>query len=744
MKLFSILLLLSTLLFSNERIVKEINFEGMVHISESVALRMLDFKVGDTVDDKTLNEAFKKYYKQGYFKDLLILEDNGVLTFKFVEKPVISKIEMKGYKEDDEEVQASLLQIKKGMLYDEKKLEAAKTRIINALSQEGKIDSVVEIETTLLENGSMKVTFLVNEGETIIIQKLDYYGVEGLKPSEFNTVIANKEHQWAGWFFGRNDGKMALEQLSYDPLRIRDLYMQFGYLDAKIDEPFVRVDFDHYSAQMSYQVDEGEVYFIENIKLFQQKKVISDEILYDVLNLKVNEAFNIQTFRDDSERIKTKIADLGYAFVQVLPDLQKDEVNHTVNVIYKIIPGNKVFIRNVIIEGNNRTLDRIIRRELFLAPGDLYNLTDLRDSRNAIGRSGYFETNTVEEKRITDSLMDLVVKVKEAPTGNIQLGGGYGSYGGLLLSASITDRNIWGSGINMGVNIEHSELTQSYSFNISNPHLNDSDFSGNFSIYKSRYAYNDYSVASDGITVGTGHRFTRYITGYMSYGYSATKYEDIDLATIQPDNRIFFESYNKSAVTLSANFDNTDDYYLPRIGFSATQSFERAGLGGEADFLKSRTSFNKYYGIEDLIGFDAIFRYKARYSFLADTGYIPLAERFYMGGLGSVRGYESYSLSPREENINGELIRIGGKQTFSNSAEVSFPLVPKAKMRLTTFVDWGFIGQHDLTEISKGGYGAAIEWFSPVGPIQLIYALPLNFEDGDRESNFEFTMGQRF
>ena len=167
-------------------------------------------------------------------------------------------------------------------------------------------------------------------------------------------------------------------------------------------------------------------------------------------------------------------------------------------------------------------------------------------------------------------------------------------------------------------------------------------------------------------------------------------------------------------------------------------------MGADANFFKSRTTFNKYFGLADYVGMDVIFRYKARFFYVADTGYIPLAERFYMGGIGSVRGYEAYSISPRHLNTSGDLIRIGGKQTFSNNIELSFPLVPKAKMRLTTFVDWGFIGQNSLGEISKGGYGAGIEWFSPVGPIQLIFANPLNEEDGDKISHFEFTMGQRF
>ncbi|MBU1216974.1 outer membrane protein assembly factor BamA [bacterium] len=734
------LLLLTTHVYAT--IIKSIEYNGMVHISEPVATRMLSFKVGEDVSEEMINTAIKKYFEQGYFNDVWAEIKGDVLVFSFKEKPIISQVELKGWKEDEEGIKDSVVQIKKGTLYNEKKLEAAKKRIIEAINQKGKIDSVVEIEKEYLENGSMKVTFLVNEGEEITIENLKYSGVSGLEAGEFDTVIANKEHEWMGWFWGRNDGKMSLGDLEYDNLRIRDYYMQYGYLDSKVDAPFVRVNFNHYTADMSYQVEEGPVYSISAISIEQLKHVIDDEKIREVITLKEGEVFNIKTFRDDASNIKTLIADLSYAYVQVVPDLKKNKENNTVEVVFRISPGDKVKVRDVVISGNTRTLDRIIRRELYLGPGDMYSLTDLKDSRNSLGRLGFFDGTTIEEKRIDNQTMDLIVKVNEAPTGNIQVGGGYGSYGGLLVSIGVNDRNIWGSGIDVGVQAEKSETSQNYSFNISNPRLNDSDFSGNFSVFKSVYEYNDYTVFSDGINLGVGHRFSRFITGYLGYGYSRNAYDfasgfDLNSSYL---NTYYFEDYTKSSVTISAKFDNTDDYYLPREGLTLSQSFEKSGLGGLADFMKSRTNFGKFNGLEEYLGFDAIFRYKARYNAVVDNGYVPVAEKFYMGGIGSVRGYQSYSISPRDANGR----RVGGSQTFSNNVELSFPLVPAAKMRLVTYVDWGFIGDSSLDESSRGGYGLGLEWFSPVGPIQLMFANPLNEQTGDKTSNFEFTMGQRF
>lgn len=249
-----------------------------------------------------------------------------------------------------------------------------------------------------------------------------------------------------------------------------------------------------------------------------------------------------------------------------------------------------------------------------------------------------------------------------------------------------------------------------------------------------------------------GHRFSRYVSGYLGYGYSANSYEFSELSTLAA-NSFFFQNFTKSGVTVSVSWDNTDDFYLPRKGFLLSQSFEKTGVGADANYLKSRTNYNKYYGLEEWVGFDTIFRYKARFNNVVDNGNIPIAEKFYMGGIGSVRGYEAFSLAPDYiDPVTGEPFvyasgrnaKAGGKMTFSNSVELSFPLVPKAKMRLVSFVDWGFIGDKSLNEISRGGYGLGLEWFSPVGPIQLMFANPLNQQVGDRTAAFEFTMGQRF
>jgi outer membrane protein insertion porin family len=235
------------------------------------------------------------------------------------------------------------------------------------------------------------------------------------------------------------------------------------------------------------------------------------------------------------------------------------------------------------------------------------------------------------------------------------------------------------------------------------------------------------------------------VSGYVGYNYSQNSYSDIDTTTTTLDPR-YYQNYSKSSVSVSATFDNTDDYYVPREGISASQSFEMAGVGGDADFWKSRTNFGIYQGLQKWTDFDLILRYKARFNYAHDNGLLPLGEKFYMGGIGSVRGYQSYSISPTEgTELNTDTpFKIGGTQTFSNSLEFSVPLVPEAKMRATAFVDYGMIGENSMSEIKRGGYGVSLEWFSPVGPLQLVFANPIGDKAGDDIAHFEFTIGQRF
>jgi len=736
MKKFLVLLLMSVLSVVAST-VKEIRFESLIHISSEVAKEMIKIKEGDELDIEKVDSSIKILFKQGYFKDIWVTEESGVLTFHFREKPVIAKVDITGFGSGKEDEVLEAINIHKGDIYDIKKIEAAKKQIIKYLEQDGFFDSIVEAKTEELNPGSLKLDLIVSKGENIIIKKINLCGAKKLDYDDFEPYIANKEKEFLGWLWGRNDGKLKVNELELDSFRIKDLYMKEGYLDATVSTPYLRAFYDGYFADLTYMISEGKVYRIRSIDIKLSEPVIKVQKLKEDMRVRVGKIFNIDKLRDDLKSIEKKIADLGYAYVRVYPDIKKDKKNAKADIIINVIPGQKVYINEVRISGNTRTIDRVIRREMYLSAGDLYSYTDLKDSTNALRRTGYFDSVTITKKKVADNRIDLLVKVEEAHTGSIIGGIGYGSYDGLLLNASVSDKNVFGSGIEVGLDLDYSSKTTKGSLYFANPRVFDSIYSLSGSIFNKTYELYEYDEDKKGLNLTIGRKFGRFIRGSISY-----ELQESELSNVS--DTLDTELYRigktiKSSIAPSVSYNSTDDYFLPRSGILASASFEFAGLGGDEKFLKNYYSFSYFYGLEDIIDYDLILRYKAKLSLAVDNGYLPVNEKFYMGGMKSVRGYKSGSLSPK--NSSGDL--VGGNRMFANSVEASIPLIKSAKMRMLFFLDYGMIGE-DSFDINRAGTGTGIEWISPLGPIQLIYAFPIGSEEDDQTSSFEFTLGRRF
>jgi outer membrane protein insertion porin family len=398
----------------------------------------------------------------------------------------------------------------------------------------------------------------------------------------------------------------------------------------------------------------------------------------------------------------------------------------------------------VIISGNSRTLDRVIRRNVYLAPQDLFNLTDLEDSKSALKRTGYFEKVEITQEKITNNKVNLLVKVSEAPTGSIIFGGWYGSYDIWMINASVNDKNIFGSGLDLGFSIDWSKRKTNFKLSLDNPAINDSIYSGSASVFKSKetrdlkYKDEDGTIVDDvetseakGLSLGVGRKLTRHTRVGLIYALTKTK------STYKKDIEENLD-YVTSSLTPYIRFDNTDDYFVPRSGMRAGTSLQYAGIGGDSKFLKSYSYFKYYKGLDDYLNYDLIFKYKVQVQVLEDKGKLLPRDSLYMGGTGSVRGYRTYAFGRTRTDDSPY------KKMFANSVELSFPLMPRAKVRWGLFYDYGMIGKEKFSAIKRSGAGALIEWFSPVGPIQFIFSKPLNDKPGDKTSKFEFSLGSQF
>ncbi len=741
MKKLLLLPILSTAIMASEQI-NSINFEGLSRISSKVALETAQIKKGDNLETFKANKALKEFYKFGYFDDISIENNNGNIVFKFIEKPSIVNIEINGYKsrEDDKELLYSAMGIKKGSMYTDLRIANAKASLLEMLQQEGFYNSVIEVNIEKISPKSIAVKFDVNKGSEIVITKINYHGAKAFDLSDFEGVVANKEKESFSWMLGRNDGKMKLDQLKYEHARIKELYLGNGYLDAKVTKAFSKIDFNTNISEVNFSITEGIQYNVGDILIFLDSNIKDPKEIIEKLKLKKGKAFSIKNLRNDIETIKSTVADLGYAYAQVKYDIRKDKENKIASVNYNVLPGKKVYINDVIISGNTRTLDSAIRRDIYLAPTDLYSLTDFKESKNSLQRSGFFEGVDIQQQRVSEDKINLLVTVTEARTGNIMLGGGYGSYDGFMINAGINDKNIFGSGVNLGFSIDTSERTQNYNISVQNPSINDSKYSGSFNIYNKESSYeDDYTDNSNGFALGIGKRFNRHTSGFINYRLSNID-RDYSSSTYTTTYTQVDGKWTTSSITPSISFNNTDDYYLPRSGIAANTSLELAGLGGDTSYIKSNTSFKTYYGLADYLDFDMILRYKATlsiYENLNDDGIIRDAG-FYLGGPRSLRGYESYAFGYSEDNGYEVYDRM-----FTNSIEASIPLIESAKMRLAFFLDAGAIGAQDF-DTTKAGYGAALEWTSPMGPLTFIFSSAINPDPTDHTSSFEFSMGNQF
>jgi len=759
-------ILMGTFLWAQK--ITQIKFVGLAHLSPTVAKEIAGIRVGEEMDAGKINESLKNFFSQGYFKDVWVDQQGGALIYHFEEKVAIANIEIKGFGSGDEgDKLLKGMGLKKGDLYDKRRVKKAKRAIISQLESQGYYDTVVDVTSSPVGESSIALVFDVNKGEKITIQKQNFVGAKALGQDDIEMNLANKEKDVLGWMPWRNNGEASVDQLEYDAYRAKNAYMEHGYLDATVSKPLMRVDFGSYNAKIDYQVEEGVQYRVGTISITHEIAGLKNEDLKDILVLKEGKIFNVKRMRRDIKFLEEKVGNFGFAYVKVAPQMHKNPEQKIVNLNYVIQPGEPVTIQDVIISGNDVTKDRVIRRYLYLAPGDKFNATDLKDSKGALGRTGFFESVDIQSQRISEDKINLLVKVKEASTGSISAGGGYGSYEGVMVNASISDQNFFGSGINTTLGFEISKISKNGNLSFVNPKVWDSMYSLGVSFYKRDYEYIDYTQDQTGGSINLGRQFYRkfHVTAGLGYVDNQSTLNDGNQTVL--NDFLYNDQYAKTSIFTSLTYDNTDDYYQPREGIKLAVNFEYAQLDGTydsnetgvvtaseyGDFLKTSGKLGLYYGLEDWIDYDLILRFKAKATYISrNDERLPTAERLFMGGIGSVRGFDPYSLAPYYGTSDNRSL-VGGTQRATGSVEASIPLSEAAKMRLAFFYDYGYIasdsdkeGTNDLTEndITRSSTGVVLEWQSAFGPINLVFAYPIDEQEGDRTAVFEFSMGSKF
>jgi outer membrane protein insertion porin family len=718
-----ILFLTPFMLFAANNQIDKVEFNDLKHLSIISAKQTSLLHKGDYLDIEKVDKTIKNFYSYGYFKNIKADFENGVLKFEFIEKPEILNIKYKNVSEDLKKIIKE--KIKRGEIFSNEKLKEIRNLITSYYDAKGKFNTVVIFDEKKQANGII-LTITINKGERIKIDKLKFYGVKKESISDIKDNIKNVDRDILGWLPFRNSGEFSLQGLLSDPENIKEYYLSKGYLDAKVSSPLFLANFDNNKAEMEYKIDEGNQYKVSSIKIDIPDGIIDIKKYQDDLLLLKGHYFNIKRAKKDMKMLKRAVADKGYAYAVVYPDIKKH--GSTADVTYKIIPGNKVYISDVIISGDTTTLDRVIRRNVYLAPGYLYSLTDKEDSINALKRSGYFDDVELKEVKVDDSHMKIIVKVKESLTGSLKAGISYNSYSKIGINLAVTERNVFGSGQSLSVSVDKTSKSNTYNINLSNPAVYDSKYSLSTNIYNSKFDAISYSSHKKGISLTTGREITRHSRAFLTYGYEKLHLSDIE------------DTFStKSYLTPGISYNSTDDRFFPQHGIDAGASLTYAGVGGTQKFIKNSIYGKFFYSLEDKFEITTILKYKFKIGYLKETGYTPLSERYYLGGLGSVRGYGRGSISPKDTNGNN----IGGDRMFTNSVEVSAPINLKRKMWISAFFDNGSVGKNSF-DITRSSYGLSFDWITPVGPLDLTYALPIGDKKGDDLRKFEFSIGTSF
>jgi len=723
----SIFLLIPIFLLASQ--IKEIKYKGLIHISPISANTIIKITPNSELNIEKIDESIKALYKTGYFQTIKVDYEKGILTFICKEKPTIAKIEMINVSEDLKKLLKEQNTLpKKGEILNEEKLKNLKTFIKQYYLAKGYFNTAVKIDKTSLANNRIKLTIIVNKGKEVIIRHVNFFG-STLDKSDLLDEVENRPRSFWSILPFTNSGKLNLYKLTKDRQSLQDYYLNLGFMDAKVSEPFANANLDSYFADIDYQIIEGKRYIVKEVKVNYPKNI---KIKLPKLNLKKDKYFNVSALRADLKEISHAFMDKGYAYVKVYPQIKKEK-NYAL-VTYDVVPGEIVYINNVIIEGNNKTLDRVVRRNIYLAPGDKFSYTDYQDSINSLKRKGYYEKVEIIKKRVSSNKIDLIVKAKDGLSGTLRAGISYGSYTKLGFNLAVSEKNVFGSGQSLGVSADVSSVSRTYKISLFNPRVLDTKYSLNTAIYNQTFQGISYTSKQRGGYIGIGKMLNRFTSADVTYGYVNTKLSDYNTTEyIKPESI-------KSYITLGINYNNTDDYFFPTTGVKTRVSSQFAGLGGDEKYIKNIAKFKYFYPLIDkTYNTVAVLKYRIIGGAIIKNGYLPIDEKFYLGGSKTVRGFNWYSISPEDSTGN----KIGGKYEFITGPEISTPLSLKSKIWLTGFIDYGAVGEDSLN-ITRSSYGFEIDWITPMGPISFIWAWPIKSEKGDDLQRFEFSLGASF
>ncbi|HSO09971.1 MAG TPA: outer membrane protein assembly factor BamA [Desulfoprunum sp.] len=732
------------LLYSGKDLrIASITPQGNKRIDSGAILRKIKSKVGDIYSPSTLREDLKSIYSMGYFNDVQIdvsdTEKGKSIVFKLVEKPVIASLVYEGIDELKEEDVKSAANIKEHFILNPAKINTAIEAIRELYKSKGYYNTQVKAETTFPSDEGAVVRIIIDEGSKIYIKKIDFEGNTTFDDDDLADEIETSEKGFFSWLTA--SGTLKMDEVKQDVGRIVAFYNNHGFLEARISEPTIRQEEEW--LYLTFMVEEGPRFKVGTIDIAGDLITGKDELL-NLLAIRNEEFLSRQVMRDDILKITDYYAERGYAFATVRPDIKKSASGGRLDVEFKIEKGDLVYIDRISIKGNTRTRDNVIRRELKVSEGGIFDSKALRQSTQALQRLEYFEeVNITPEPSLDPTRMNIVIAVKEKSTGNFSIGAGYSSVDNLIFMGEISENNFLGRGDRLSLAANIGGSSSRYNLGYTNPRLNDSDLSWGADLFDSEREYDDYTKDSRGGDLRIGYPVWEKWRMVGMYSYTDTDLTDVsEYASYVIRNSV--DLHVTSAVKVSLVRDSRDRILSASKGSYNLLSAEYAGgpFAGDAEFTKLEGSTSWYFPIF----WKTVFHFKgsAGQVFENETDKLPVYERFYLGGINTVRGFDYGDISPLDP-VTGE--RIGGDKMWYTNWEILFPLAEGQGVQGLVFFDAGNVLDDDedwSVDSYRESVGLGLNWLSPMGPLKIVWGYNLDPLDDEDDSVWDFSVGGTF
>jgi outer membrane protein insertion porin family len=720
-------------------VINAIEIKGLKRIDESAVKSKITQRSGEPISQEKTNEDIKNIFKMGYFDDVRAeiepFEGGIKLIYLVKEKPTIIKIDLQGNKEFDDAKLKEKLTITTGAIADAVLIQDNAIKLRSFYEEEGYWLSRIVPIVKAIGPDEVSLTYQIEEGPQIRIRKIQIEGNKAIAAGKIKGTIETKE--WWLFSFITSSGYFKKERMDSDIDRIRDLYFNNGYIKVVIGEPKIQLTDDKKGMVITIPVSEGDQYNISSIGI-SGNKVFSDDAIRKRITMVPGKPFSRQNLRRDIFSISELYSENGYALITVTPDLIPDENKKLAQINLKIDEGDRYKIGRIEISGNTKTRDKVIRREVRLDEGDTFNSALIKRSYERINNLNFFETVELIPKPLPEEkLVDVDIKVKERPTGYFSVGGGYSSVEKFIAMVELTQGNLFGKGQFIKLRGELGGRTTYYDISYRDPWFLDKPISFSTSIYKITREYIDYSKKATGFGISFGKRFSEYWWTDVTYNFENADIFDVadDAASLIKDQE---GKRTTSSITPSLVRDSRDNYLDPTRGSRNSIYVTYAGLGGTNNFLKGEADSAWYLPI----GSTSVLL-RGRYGYATGVGgkKLPLYERFYVGGIYTIRGLGYGEAGPKDEGTGDP---IGGTNELIFNVEYIFPLISDIRLKGVVFVDAGssFLAFKDMNLRYTTGLG--LRWISPMGPIRIEWGYNIDRKPDERQSRFEFAFGSFF